>query len=204
MSEERPGEGLPEEYGMPESLPYVPYGSFPPQSNFVPPSASFEESTSAFVSPDSQLSPTMPAVAEGAPAPKKSRRRGWVIGGIITVLVLLLASVASYFVVGYINRSTPNKTLDVFCNALQHEDYLSAYNQFAPNLQKSLPEADFASVLAQDKVTICTHGNTDETANSVTTNLKLVHASKGINADVVTLARDSNSNWKITGIAKQQ
>jgi hypothetical protein len=203
MSEERPGEELPEEYGMPESLPYVPYGSFPQQSNFEPASTSGEESASTFVSPDSLSSPTIPVVSEGAPAPKKSRRRRWVIAGIVAVLVLLLASVASYFTISYINRSTPNKTLDTFCNALQHEDYLSAYNQFSPGLQKGIPEADFATVLSQDKITVCTHGNTNDSTNSVTTNLKLVHASKGINADVVTLAKDSNSIWKITNIARQ-
>lgn len=201
MSEERPGEELPEEYGMPESLPYIPYGSSPPQSDFVPTTASSEEDASPS---DSLSSPTMPVAPEGTPVPKKSRGRRWVIGGIVVVLVLLLASVASFFIISYGNRSTPNKTLDSFCNALQHEDYRSAYNQFSPDLQKGIPEADFAAVIAQDKVTLCTHGNTNESAKSVTTNLKLVHASKGINADVVTLTKDSSNTWKISGIAKQQ
>lgn len=204
MSEDRPGEGFSDDYGTQESLPYVPYGSFPSQPNFVPPPTSSDEGASASAFPDSPSSPAVTGISEDTPAPKKSRRGRWVIGGIIAVLVLLLASVASYFIIGYVNRSTPNKTLDAFCSALQHEDYHTAYDEFSPTLQKGIPEADFAAVIAQDKVTVCTHGNTNDSTNSVTTNLKLVHASKGINADVVTLAKDSNSIWRITNIARQQ
>ena len=117
--------------------------------------------------------------------------------------MLLLVSVTCLFVIRYVNRPTPNKTLDVFCNALQREDYRSAYDQFSKKLQRTLSETTFASILSQDKVIACTHGPTNDSGRSTTTSLKLVHASKGINNDDVTLSRDSNNDWKIDDIYRQ-
>ncbi len=230
MQEERPGEGFQDEYGMSESVPpvsepyssdsmtttdeygmsetvpYVPYeASYPQTSGSGAAEAVGEQDT--FVSPAGQEGVVMPLAPDAfAPAtePKKSHRRRWIVAGMVALLVVVLASVASFFLVNYINRPTPNKTLDAFCNALQHEDYRTAYSQFSPGMQSTIPEADFAALLSQDKVTLCTHGNTDDSKNSVTTSLKLVHASKGINADVVTLTKDKDNNWKISDIGRQQ
>ena len=131
----------------------------------------------------------------------EERRGRWIIVGML--VVLLLVSIPSFFIVSYITRSTPDKTLDAFCNALQQEDYQSAYAQFSTRLQRTISEAAFAAVFSRDKVSACTHGTSDDTGNSVTNNMKLVHASKGVNNDIVTLTKDSNENWKIDDIYRQ-
>jgi flagellar basal body-associated protein FliL len=132
---------------------------------------------------------------------KRSGQGRWITISILAVL--LIAAVASFFVIRYVSRSTPDKTLDAFCNALQQADYRSAYDQFSIKLQHTVSEAAFATALSQDKVTACTHGTTGDSANSVTNDLKLVHASKGINNDIVTLTKDSNNDWKIDDIYRQ-
>lgn len=194
-----------DEYGMPETVPYVPYEASSPQTSGSG-AAGVAGEQDTFVSPAGQEGAAMPApdIFAPGPVPKKSHRRRWIVVGIVALLVVVLGSVGSFFLVNYINRPTPNKTLDAFCNALQHEDYRTAYSEFSPGMQSTIPEADFAALLSQDKVTTCTHGNTDDSKNSVTTNLKLVHASKGINADVVTLTKDKDNNWKISDIGRQQ
>ena len=195
MSEERRDEES-EEYGLPGPVPYVPYTS-PPQHPDSPQSMEFGERY--FLPPAPPiLPPPMPA-----PGTVPARRRGrlWIIAGIL--VVLFLVSITSFFVIRYANRPTPGKTLDIFCNALQGEDYGSAYDQFSKKLQRTLSETTFATILSQDKVIACTHGPTSDSGSSTTTNLKLVHASKGINNDVVTLTRDNNDDWKIDDLYRQ-
>ena len=135
------------------------------------------------------------------PAPVRRRRGRWVVVGVLVALLVL--SIPTFFIVRYINRSTPNKTLDAFCADVQQGNYQSAYDQFSTRLQRTVSEASFASILAKDRVNACTHGTTGEAGASVTNTLKLVHVSKGINSDIVTLTKDSNDTWKIDDIARQ-
>ena len=119
------------------------------------------------------------------------------------LVVLLLVIIPTIFVANYINRSTPDKTLDAFCSALQQQDYQSAYAQFSTTLQHNVSETTFASAFSQDKVVTCTHGSSDDSGTSVTSTLKLIHAPDGINNDNVTLTKDSNDTWKIDDISRQ-
>ena len=135
------------------------------------------------------------------PTPRKRLPRLWILLGSVVIL-LLLSSVATFAVVSYINRSTPTKTLDAFCTALQHEDYSTAYSQFSKQLQSKLDKTVFADVLSQDKVVSCTHGAATESGTSTTTNLKLVHTSQGINNDMVTLTKQANNEWKINDLQR--
>lgn len=117
-------------------------------------------------------------------------------------MIVLAIAISSFFLIGYLTRSTPDKTLDAFCNAVLQGDYQTAYDQFSTQLQHRISEPAFAA-LFQDKVTACTHGSTGDSGKSVTNYLTLVHASKGKNSDIVILTKDSNSNWKIDDIFKQ-
>src|SRR5436305_12902495 len=116
MSEERQGDEVSEGYGLPEPVPYIPYAS--PQQHPDPP-PSMESGERNFLLPVPPVLPSSPPVSGGTPARRKSRRRFWITTSVITAL--LLVSVACLFVIRYVNRPTPNNTLDVFCNALQHE-----------------------------------------------------------------------------------
>ena len=197
MSEERRDE-VSEGYGLPEPVPYVPYASPPQHTDSPPPMESGEPHFHSPVQPF--LPPSMPGPGS-TPARRRGRRRLWIITSVIAALLLI--SITGLFVIRYTNRPTPGKTLDIFCNALQGGDYRSAYDQFSKKLQGTVSETTFASILSQDKVIACTHGPTNDSGRSTTTGLKLVHASKGINNDVVTLSRDSNNDWKIDDIYRQ-
>ena len=197
MSEERRDE-VSEGYGLPEPVPYVPYASPPQHTDSPPPMESGEPHFLPPVPPF--LPPSMPA--PGSTSARRRGRRGlWIITSVIAALLLI--SITGFFVIRYTNRPTPGKTLDVFCNALQGEDYRSAYDQFSKKLQRTVSETTFATILSQDKVIACTHGPTSDSGSSTTTGLKLVHASKGINNDVVKLIRDSNDDWKIDDLYRQ-
>src|SRR5260221_5967403 len=201
MPEELQGDELSQGYGSPRPIPYVPYASSP-QLPAVPSYTGPGEAKASPLVPPVLASPTKASIVSGGSSLQKRSRQGrWITISILAVL--LIAAVASFFVIRYVNRSTPDKTLDAFCNALQQADYRSAYDQFSAKLQHTVSEAAFAAALSQDKVTACTHGTTGDSANSVTNDLKLVHASKGINDDIVTLTKDSNSDWKIDDIYRQ-
>lgn len=130
----------------------------------------------------------------------KSWRKRWIT---VCILVLfLIVSVSSFLLIRYLNRSTPEKTLDAFCNALLQANYRSAYDQFSARLQQTISEKAFAGPLSQDRVTACTHGTTGDSGNQVTSELKFVHVSQGKNDDMVTLVKDSNNDWKIDDIAR--
>ena len=104
-------------------------------------------------------------------AQKRSRRGLWIIlGAIIGVLVI---GAIIFGVIGYVNRSTPTKTLNAFCSALKGGDYQTAYNQLASGLQSKLgTEAQFAAGYSSNgglgKITGCTVSNVNDSAGTGT------------------------------------
>lgn len=142
------------------------------------------------------------STAAGIPA-KKSRKGLWISLAIIGALVVILIPVATFQILAYVNRSTPVKTLDTFCDALLHENYGTAYSQLSANMQTQLPENDFAGTLSMDKIVACRHGSADESSPRASTNLELIHSSQGVNRDVVFLSKDKNNYWRIDDLQKQ-
>src|SRR5262249_53677734 len=94
------------------SVPYVPYGlqSLPttpaPRGNEAFP----DETTTPPFSSNERLSSDLP----------QQRKLLLWLGLALALLLLVLAATATY---GYVNRPTPQKTLDAFCSALQVENY---------------------------------------------------------------------------------
>src|SRR5579859_8203449 len=110
MSEEQRGEELSNGYGLPEPVPYVPYTSPPRYTDFPP---SMEERH--FLPPGPPVppipSPSMPMLDWGrVPTRRKGRRGLWIT--ISVVAALLIVAIASFFVIRYVDRPTPGKTLD--------------------------------------------------------------------------------------------
>jgi hypothetical protein len=139
-----------------------------------------------------------PPVTEILPVvPQKKSRRGLWIALLSIFALLVIGSASTIALVSYVNRSTPMKTLDTFCNALQKEDYQTAYNQFSKQLQGQFSEGDFAGVLSQEKVTSCKHGSIGEGGDHGSTSLTLVHGSQGTNNDKVLMKKGTDSVWKI-------
>jgi len=147
-------------------------------------------------------SPSVTIVAASTLATNTKKRRLWLpIGG---MLLLIVASLAAFFLFSYATRSTPTKTLDTFCASLQKGEYQTAYDQFAPALQANFTESQFAGLFAPaaDRVTLCSHGPANETEARTSATLRLVHGSKGINNDVVTLTKNGQNQWQISSLQK--
>ena len=182
MSEE------PQEYEARESLPYVPSASFQQDAYPLQATSPAEHTVSIPPEPPFSVVPDSPSVG------KKGRRGLWIT---ISLIALLIVSVSSFFVISYINRSTPTRTLDTFCNALRQQDYQSAYNQFSQKLQKTFSESTFANNFMPDAVTACTYTSTRSNGQSVITSMRIVHGQAGANNDVVTLIVNRDQEWKI-------
>jgi len=103
-------------------------------------------------------------------------------------------------VIAYVNRSTPTKSLNAFCNALKSGDYQSAYSQLSSGLQSKFgAEAQFAAGYASNegmgKITGCTVTSVDDGAGTGTINYTLGQGSKLI---VDYKLADENGGSKIT------
>jgi hypothetical protein len=135
------------------------------------------------------------------PISKKSRRGLWIALGVIGAVLVLMC--VGFSVLVFANLPTPAKTLDTFCNALTSGDNHTAYTQFSSSLQSQIPEAAFTQTVSADRIITCTPGTPNESGNGANGTLKLVHRSGATNNDVVTLIKDSNSDWKIDTLQRQ-
>jgi limonene-1,2-epoxide hydrolase len=125
---------------------------------------------------------------------RRRDRRFMLIG--LGILVAIALAVGGYF---YFTRSTPEKTLDAFCNAMQVQDYQTAYNQLSNSLQNRETELEFANTSrVGGKVSTCTHNPANTTNNKATANMTLVSVSGQTSKSIVTLTTDSSNSWKIS------
>ncbi len=200
------------------ALPYIPYATSTTHTpynaqlqtvsndTYVPPTLPLYESSTTFA--HTQIPPTNPQFITSspeqliAPTPQKKKRRRWLTFGAIILTALIIAA-STFALVSYINRSTPMKTLDTFCSALQNGKYQTAYDQFSPTMQTNFTESQFASIFSNDGIAMCSHGIASENGTSTTTSLHLLHkTSKGTNNDKVIVTKDSHNQWKINDIQK--
>jgi hypothetical protein len=209
-----------------QALPYIPYNA--PSENTVqsynapedifsnelyPPAPSVYENTSPYAhyaqdlpvtpqpAPYEPLPPISADPLAASPSGKKKRRLWLPIG--IAILILLVGATSIFALLTYLNRSTPTKTLDTFCSALQDGKYQIAYDQLTPTMQTNFTESQFATLLSSDSVAVCSHGATSENGISATTDLHLYHkVSKGTNNDKVVVTKDAHGQWKISNIQK--
>lgn len=202
MSQETPP--VASEQVVPEPAASVPPLTLPEASPTDPSLATAPVSTG---DPNAPYQAPLPGTeaAPGSPTQplsvSKHRPAFWFsMGSLVTLLLVGILSTSTYFLYSYINRSTPVKTLDAFCEALQREEYENAYDHFSRHFQNMLTEADFETLLSQDKIVGCTHGSADDSKSVASTNLKLVHNSQGVNNDIVTLTKDGNNTWKINDL----
>jgi FHA domain len=144
--------------------------------------------------------PGYPAVAQ---QPQKRSRLGLWIALIVIVLLVAAGGVGGYV---YLNRSTPTRTLQTFCNALKASppDYQTAYNQFSARQRAQESEQAFASNLGQalsnpilGGLKDCTVSNVQETGSTatgvVTLSFNRVSQTLVFNFNLV----NENDGWKI-------
>jgi hypothetical protein len=132
------------------------YGNQPPQ--YVPPAPQYAPPAPSYGQPPAQPYGAYPPLA----APKKSNRRLFIILGSVIGGIVLLCIVFS--VIAAAVRSTPEKTLTTYCNALKSQDYQTAYDQFSRANQSQESEAQFASAFTSTRVTVtnCSVSNTSD------------------------------------------
>ena len=153
-----------------------------------------------------EYQPPPPPASAGSPyyggpvsPPAQPRKRGglWIILGVTgVVLVIGLILLGA---IGYVNRSTPTKTMDAFCNAVKSRDFHTAYNQLSSGLQSKFgSEAQFTTGYNSNnglgEITNCTVSQVNDSAGTGTTSNTFASGSTLI--DDYTLVNE-NGSWKI-------
>lgn len=166
----------------------------PPAPNYAPPAPQYVPPAPSYGQPPvAQLYGAYPP----AVAPKKSNRRLFIILGSVIGGVVLLCVVIS--LVAYAVRSTPEKTLTTYCNALKSADYQAAYNQFSQANQSQESEAQFASAFTSTHISVvsCAISNTSDDG---TTGFGTMSYTTNVNASGVNDYRliQESGTWKIS------
>ncbi len=132
-------------YGQPPLYP-------PPAPGYGQPDAAYPPLQP--VAPPYGYPPAIPA--------KRSNRTLFIILGSVVGGIILLCILVSVIV--YAARSTPERTLNAYCDALKNGEYQTAYDQFSSGIQRQESEAQFASAFTSTnlKVTGCTVSNTSD------------------------------------------
>lgn len=133
------------------------------------------------------------------PQPKKSRVGLW-IGLIIVLLILIGGGFAGYTYLQ--NRSTPEKTLQAYCTALQNNDAQGIYNTFTSEEQAKTDVNKVASALQLLKLlfggfTGCTYSNVTVNGNNATATLTITPV-RGKVLSGPTQLLNENGQWKIS------
>jgi limonene-1,2-epoxide hydrolase len=127
------------------------------------------------------------------------KRELWI--ALILLMPLFSITIGIYAGVSSATRSTPDKTLAAFCNAMQSGNTTRAYSQYSSRYQRTYSKQQFESDMSADAVISCSY-NSISVSNSgdrVRARLRLDYASGAAEKDIVTLSRDSSSKneWKI-------
>jgi hypothetical protein len=184
------GQTTPGQYGGPayeqtvigyNPVPQAPQQPYPQQPQGYPQQAyPYPPDYQGYTPPAQQ--PYAPAPGQvgfpGYPAtavqPQKKSRLGLWIALVVIALLVVAGGVGGYV---YLNRSTPTRTLQAFCNALKASppDYQTAYNQFSARQRAQESEQAFASNLGQalsnpilGGLKDCTVSNVQETGLTAT------------------------------------
>ncbi|HEY0752913.1 MAG TPA: FHA domain-containing protein [Ktedonobacteraceae bacterium] len=141
-----------------------------------------------------------PGASSQAQPPRKSRLGLWI--GLIVLLLLLIGGGITAFTI-FQNRSTPEKTLQAYCTALQNNDPQGIYNTLSTELQVNtdLPKIKTAlqviDFFAGGSITGCTFGPVQQNGNSATTTMTFTPKNGKPIGEPVQLVYEK-SQWKIT------
>ena len=122
---DQPAYGQPPNY--PQQPPAYPPPAYPQPPNY--PQQGYPQQAPWAGAPGQFGAPAAPMVVQ----PRK-RRTGLVIGLIVLLLLVVGGGIGGYI---YINRSTPEKTLQAFCTALENNDAQGLFNIESKNAQQN-------------------------------------------------------------------
>jgi hypothetical protein len=188
-----------------------PYGQYeasalpayqPPPEYQVPPAQPvYQAPPPAYPSYGSPAQPAYGAAGPGVPGAgippaQRSRRTLWIVlgivGGVVVIGIIALFALVAAF------ASTPTKTLDTFCNAVNGRDYQTAYNQLSPGLQqRGGSESSFAETFSF--VSTCSHDTPAASGDVATANITFLGNGQSV-IGKATLTKDGSGNWKINDL----
>ncbi len=181
--------------GYPPPSPDYPNYGVPPQQPYAPPVQPGQYNQYG------QSGTTAP----GRPVQSARRsHRGLWIGLIVLLLLVVIVAVGAFL---YVNRSTPTKTLQAYCDALSTNNAQEAYNQLSSSTQAQVSLNRFTTSFNQGErllnsplvggIKSCTVGNVQENGSSATGTI--VIAVNNINRTISVPEKLTNENgtWKI-------
>jgi hypothetical protein len=147
-----------------------------------------------------QQAPWAGAPAAPAAARPRKRRTGLIIG-LVVLLLLVVGGGSLYF---FVIRSTPEKTLQAYCNAVQNSNAQETFNQLSANAQSKTSVANFDKAFQVIKaapingIKSCTYNNVQQNGSSATATVVLTFGNSAAPASPsqVTLV-DENGTWKL-------
>jgi hypothetical protein len=133
------------------------------------------------------------------PQPKKKSRVGLWIGLVVLLLLVVGGGIGGYV---YINRSTPEKTLQAYCTALQNNDAQGMYNTYSSEAQAQTDVNRISQGLQLIKlligsITNCSYSNVVVNGNNATATLTFT-TSRGQTRSGATSLIYENNQWKMS------
>ena len=133
---------------------------------------------------------------------RQDRRRLYLSLGVMLAIIIVFSLISLIA-----SRSTPDKTLDTFCNALLAGDGQLADNQLSTKLQNQQGSFLMAE-LSSTRATVCTHTPAITNGSSATATLTTKFSSNpgfsnSPNKTLATLIQDANGVWKIDALQSQ-
>ncbi len=192
----------------------APFAPNYPQAN----QPGYNQSPQAYPTPVYQPPQGYPQQAPGAGAPgqfgaapavaQPRKRRGCLVIGLIVLLLLIVVGAIGGFL--YASRSTPDKTLQAYCTALQNGDAQGAYNQLSGDAQSKTSVAKINQGLQLFKnpliggIKSCTYNNVQQNGSTATADLLVTFGNSTIPSKPtnVTLV-DENGAWKLNSSSSQ-
>ena len=143
--------------------------------------------------------PTVMRVQESAQrlVPSSTRVHRRILVALLLAGFMLIGVIAfsMFEYLNYLNRSTPGRTLDTFCSALQSKDYQSVYGQLSNKLQRLGSEKMIADDLSNVKR--CSFKISKETENFAAAKISFSGLSGQLVSGTMILVNGSNDTWKI-------
>jgi len=140
------------------------------------------------------------------PARKKSHLGLW-ITLIILLLAIIGAAAGAYY---YVNRSTPTKTLQAYCDAIRTSNASEAYNLLSTQVQSRTTQQRFTTSFNNAErllnlpvvggVSDCTVSNVQESGSSATGTIVITIKNGGRSVPSKESLINENGTWKINSI----
>jgi pSer/pThr/pTyr-binding forkhead associated (FHA) protein/uncharacterized membrane protein len=188
--------------GYPPPAPDYPNYGTPPQQPYAPPVQPGQYNA---YGQSGTTSPGLPV----QPAPARKSRVGLWIGLIVLLLLIIIAAAGAFW---YVNRSTPAKTLQAYCTALQDDNAQDAYNQLSSRIQSQITLQRYISSFNTAErllnspllggIKNCAVTNVQESGSSATGTVVLTVNNSARTFSFPTSLIDENGTWKINSTVR--